>query len=143
MVFGGEQGLLFTSSHKNPLIVEMKVASAIVRRILLDTGSSMDIITWDCLKKLTYPGRDIIPLVHLILGFGGQEVNPTIMIRLLLRFGDKGKEKNMEVDFLVVDVPTVYNIIIRRPTLHRGKVVIAPYLLQLQFEADDGSVGMM
>ncbi|KAJ8444841.1 hypothetical protein Cgig2_008898 [Carnegiea gigantea] len=83
----------------------MKVASAIVRRILLDTGSSMDIITWDCLKKLTYPGRDIIPLVHPILGFGGQHVNPTGVIRLLLCFRDKGKEKNLELDFLVVDVP--------------------------------------
>ncbi|KAJ8426258.1 hypothetical protein Cgig2_030552 [Carnegiea gigantea] len=46
--------------------------SAIVRRILIDTGSSMDIITWDYLKKLTYLGRDIVPLVHPILGFGGQ-----------------------------------------------------------------------
>ena len=64
----------------------------------------MDIITWDCLKKLTYPGRDIIPLVHLIVGFGGQEVNPIGMIRLPSCFGDKVKAKNLEVDFLIVDV---------------------------------------
>ncbi|KAJ8434870.1 hypothetical protein Cgig2_004636 [Carnegiea gigantea] len=33
--------------------------------------------------------KDIVPLVHPILGFGGQEVNPTGMIRLPLRFGGK------------------------------------------------------
>jgi len=121
----------------------MKVASAIVRRILVDTGSSVDIITWDCLKKLACPGRDIIPLVHPILGFGGQEVNPTGMICLPLRFGDKVKAKNLEVDFLVVDILTAYNIILGRPTFHKVKAVIAPYLLQLQFEPDDGSVGTM
>ena len=65
----------------------------------------MDIITWDCLKKLTYPGRDIVPLVHPILGFQGQEVNATGKIHLPLCFRDKGKTKNVEVDFLVVDVP--------------------------------------
>ncbi|KAJ8420898.1 hypothetical protein Cgig2_006334 [Carnegiea gigantea] len=111
----------------------MKVTNEIVQRILIDTRSSVDIITLDCPKKLAYPGRDIVPLVHPIL-----EVNPTGVIRLLARFEDKGRAKNVEVDFLVVD-----NIILGRPTLHKIKVVIAPDLLQLQFEANDGSVGTM
>ncbi|KAJ8420545.1 hypothetical protein Cgig2_002640 [Carnegiea gigantea] len=71
MVFDGKETLRFASPHNDPLVVEMKIASAIIRRILIDTGSSMDIITWDCLNKLTYPGRDIVPLVHPILGFRG------------------------------------------------------------------------
>lgn len=86
----------------------MKVTSAIVYRILIDTGSSVDIIAWHCLRKLNYSGREIVPLVHPILGFGGQEVNPTGTICLLLHFGDKAKARNLEVDFLVVDVPTAY-----------------------------------
>ncbi|KAJ8444601.1 hypothetical protein Cgig2_023664 [Carnegiea gigantea] len=42
-------------------------------RILIDTGSSVDIITWDCLKKLMRPGRDIIPLVHPIFALKKKE----------------------------------------------------------------------
>ncbi|KAJ8425251.1 LOW QUALITY PROTEIN: hypothetical protein Cgig2_015858 [Carnegiea gigantea] len=121
MVFGGEQGPRVASPHNGPLVAQMKVANAIVQRILINTRSSVDIITWDCLKKLTYPRRDIVPLVHPILGFRGQEVNPTGMIRLLLHFGDKGKAKNVEIDFLVVDIPTAYNIILGQPTLHKVK----------------------
>ncbi|KAJ8430537.1 hypothetical protein Cgig2_012321 [Carnegiea gigantea] len=102
MVFEVEQGPHFTSLHNDPLAVEMKVASAIVRRIIIDIGSYMDIITWDCLKKLTYPGRDIVPLVYPIPGFGAQDVNLTGVIQLSLCFGDKGKAKNVKVDFLVV-----------------------------------------
>ncbi|KAJ8422439.1 hypothetical protein Cgig2_019156 [Carnegiea gigantea] len=90
-----------------------------------------------------HPRHDIVPLVHPLLGFGGQEVNPTGLIRLPVRFGDKLKSKNLEVDFLVVDVPTAYNVILGRPTLHKVKAVIAPYLIQLQFDADDGSIGEM
>ncbi|KAJ8441079.1 hypothetical protein Cgig2_020370 [Carnegiea gigantea] len=56
---------------------------------------------------------------------GGQKVNPTGMIFLPVCFGDKSKFKSLEVDFLVVDVPTAYNAIIGRPTLHRVKAVVA------------------
>ncbi|KAJ8421741.1 hypothetical protein Cgig2_020902 [Carnegiea gigantea] len=66
MVFGGKEALRFASPHNDPLVVEMKIASAIIRRILINTGSSVDIITWDCLKKLTNPGCDIVPLRHPI-----------------------------------------------------------------------------
>ncbi|KAJ8440419.1 hypothetical protein Cgig2_017652 [Carnegiea gigantea] len=94
MVLGGREAAHFASPHNDPLVVEMKVASAI---------SSVDIITWDCLQKVTYPGRDIVPLVYPILGFEGQEA------------------RNLEVDFLVVEVPTAYNVILGRPTLHKFK----------------------
>jgi len=121
----------------------MKIASTIVRRILIDTGSFVDSITWDCLKKLAHPGHDIVPLVHPILGFGGYKVNPAGIIHLPGCFGDKLKSKNLEVDFLVVDMPMACNVTLGCPTLHKVKAVIAPYLLQLQFEADDGCVGEM
>ncbi|KAJ8451341.1 hypothetical protein Cgig2_014113 [Carnegiea gigantea] len=113
IVFGGKEAPRFASPHNDPLVFEIKITSVIVQRILIDTGSS------DCLKKLTHPGRNIIALVHSILGFGGQEVNPTGMIRLLVCFSDKLKSKNLEVDFLIVDVPTANNVILRRPTLHK------------------------
>ena len=78
------------------------------------------------MNKLTHTGCDIVHLVHPILGFGRQEVNPTGMIRLPVRFGDKLKAKSLEVDFLFVDVPTAYNVIPGRPTLHKVKAIIVP-----------------
>ncbi|KAJ8433465.1 hypothetical protein Cgig2_014506 [Carnegiea gigantea] len=51
------------------------------------------------------------------------EVNLTGMIRLPVRFDDKNKFESLEVDFLLVDVPTAYNVIIKRPTLHRVNAV--------------------
>ncbi|KAJ8426920.1 hypothetical protein Cgig2_010438 [Carnegiea gigantea] len=53
------------------------------------------------------------------------------MISFPLSFGDKAKERTLEVNFLVIDVPTAYNVILGRPTLHKVKAVITPYLLQL------------
>ncbi|KAJ8435017.1 hypothetical protein Cgig2_013505 [Carnegiea gigantea] len=63
-------------------------------------------------------------------------------LRFLRRKHEPVKARNLEVDLFVVDVPMSYNIILERPTLHKVKAVIASYLQQLQFEADDGSVGV-
>jgi len=71
------------------------------------------------------------------------EVNTTCVIHLPIRFGDKLKAKHLEVDFLVINVPMAYNVILGCLTLHKVKAIITTYLLQLQFEADDGSVGEM
>ena len=38
--------------HDDPMVVELKVANMKVRRILMDTGSSSDIISLSCLKNL-------------------------------------------------------------------------------------------
>ena len=51
MVLNGREGSYFTSPYNDPLVVELKVASALIRRLLIDSGSSVDIITWDCLKS--------------------------------------------------------------------------------------------
>ncbi|KAJ8423977.1 hypothetical protein Cgig2_008752 [Carnegiea gigantea] len=77
MVFGGKEAPRFASPHNDPLVIEMKIASAI-------------------------------------------EVNLTGMIRLSVRFGDKLKSKNLEGDFLIVDMPTACNVILGRPILHKG-----------------------
>jgi len=45
MVFGGKEALRFASPYNNHLVIKMKIASAIVQLILVDKGSSADIIT--------------------------------------------------------------------------------------------------
>ena len=114
--------------------------STLIRQILIVTGSFVNIITWDCLEGLKHLVRKIVPFGRPILCFEGQEKSPTGVIQLPLRFGDKSKARNLEVDFLVVDVSMTYNVILGRPTLYRVKAVIASYLLELRYEADDGSV---
>ncbi|KAJ8439295.1 LOW QUALITY PROTEIN: hypothetical protein Cgig2_018072 [Carnegiea gigantea] len=81
IVFHCQEGPHLLSPHTNPLVVELKVANALIHQILIDTEKSIEIITWVRLKRLKHPRREIIPLVHPFRGFGGQEVNPTGLIQ--------------------------------------------------------------
>jgi len=38
--------------HNDTSVIQLKIANAMVRRILVETGSSVDIITLECLKRL-------------------------------------------------------------------------------------------
>ncbi|XP_010693422.1 uncharacterized protein LOC104906380 [Beta vulgaris subsp. vulgaris] len=57
--------------HDDPLVVEIKIANLRVGRVLIDSGSSADIITMDCLRKLKYEEKDLAPIDQPLVGFGG------------------------------------------------------------------------
>ncbi|XP_057247443.1 uncharacterized protein LOC125493373 [Beta vulgaris subsp. vulgaris] len=48
----------------DPLVVEMKIANLRVRRILIDTGSSTDIISTDCLSRLKFDENNLVLVNH-------------------------------------------------------------------------------
>ena len=103
----------------------------------------MDIITLECFKKLHYSDVDLEVTNTPLVGFGGQPTYPVGVKKLTVRVGEKDNSRTVDVNFLVVDVPMAYNVIIERPTLSMLKAVVAPYLLLMQFELDDRGVGKL
>ena len=88
-----------------------------VRRILIDTESLVDIITLEYFRKLQYTEKDLKAAGTPLVGFGGQPTYPVGMKKLVVQIGEKDNSRTVDVTFLVVDVPMVYNVIIGRPTL--------------------------
>ena len=129
--------------HDDPVVIECKVANQLVGRILIDTGSSSDIISLRCLQKLKYNVSSMHPVTHPLVGFGGGMVYPAGRIDLPIRLGEKGQGRHIVVRFLVVEELTAYNIILGRPTLNVAKAVIIPSLMLIKYERDDGSVGSL
>ncbi|XP_021739691.1 uncharacterized protein LOC110706082 [Chenopodium quinoa] len=123
------------------IIIECKVANQRVGRILIDTGSSSDLISQKCLTKLKYRPESIHPVSHPLVGFGGGVVHPIGQVNLPVRLGERGEGRHMVICFLVVEELTAYNMILGRPTLNDSKAVIIPSLMLLKFEKDDKTVG--
>ncbi|XP_021774385.1 uncharacterized protein LOC110738331 [Chenopodium quinoa] len=127
--------------HDDPIVIECKVANQRIGRILIDTGSSSDLISHKCLTELKYRPESIQPVSHPLVGFGGGVVHPIGQVDLPVRLGEKGKCRHMLIRFWVVEDLTAYNMILGRPTLSDSKAVIIASLMLLKFEKDDKTVG--
>jgi len=141
MTFGLEDMRPLQGPHNDSLVVQLKIATAMVQRVLVDTGSYVAIITLECFEKRQYSEKDLEATGTPLVGFGGQPTYLVGMKRLSVRIGEKDNPRTVDMNFLVVDVPMAYYVIIGRPTLSMVKAVIAPYLLLMQFKLDDGRIG--
>ncbi|XP_021745256.1 uncharacterized protein LOC110711185 [Chenopodium quinoa] len=123
--------------YDGPIVIECKVTNQRVGRILIDTGSSSDLISHKFLTKLKYRPESIQPVSHPLVGFGGGVVHPIGQVDLPVRLGERGEGRHMVIRFLVVEELTAYNMILGNPTLNDSKAVIIPSLMLLKFEKDN------
>ncbi|XP_021851664.1 uncharacterized protein [Spinacia oleracea] len=112
-----------------------------VKRILLDTGSSSDIMSMECFSRLAHDPKTIESIHYPIIGFGGSIIQPVGVINLPVRIGDRKDGRKMGVDFLIVNDLTAYNVILGRPTPNKITAVVVTHLMLLKFVSDDGAIG--
>ncbi|GAU41894.1 hypothetical protein TSUD_170050 [Trifolium subterraneum] len=124
-----------------PLLVRAKMANFDVRRILVDQGSSCDIMYSGLFKVLQLTEENLVPYVGSDLqGFNGSTTKPWGYVDLIVTFGENKAMKSVKVKFLVVDCSSLYNCIIGRPTLAELFAVSSTIHLKLKYYTKDGQV---
>ncbi|XP_019252699.1 PREDICTED: uncharacterized protein LOC109231495 [Nicotiana attenuata] len=120
--------------HNDALVISFYVLDFKIKRILVDVGSSANIIQWRVLEqaKLT---RSIILATKLLVGFN--LVSVTTRGELLLPTNAKGVTKTILLE--VVDGNMGYNIIPGRPWLHEVKAIPSTYHQLLKFPIPKGT----
>ena len=63
---------------------------------------------------------------------------PKGIVTLTVTVGTHLKQLTRQLDFLVVDCPSSYNVIIGRPTLNRSKAATSTYCLKVKFSIENG-----
>ena len=141
MIFG-EVSQPIQHPHSDPIKLTIKVDLMKVRRVLVDTGSTADLITMDCLKQLKYGPEHLEKLERPLARFEGSRVCPSSTIVLPIRFGEKENGRTLPVCFTVVD-RFPYNIIMGLPLIKKVKAVISTHQPLVQYKKDDGKVGIL
>ena len=108
------------------------------RRILIDNSSFVDIIYLSAFQQLKVALERLRPFNSLLVSFGGNKVYPKGIVTLTITVGAYPKQLTHQLDFLVVDCPSSYNVIIRRPTLNRWKATTSTYCLKVKFSTENG-----
>ncbi|KAH9704302.1 protein STRICTOSIDINE SYNTHASE-LIKE 10 [Citrus sinensis] len=118
--------------HDDTLVVTLKVATGKVARTLVDTSSSVDIIFKSAFDQLLIESPKITPYATPLIGFARDMVIPKGIITLAVTLGKVPHHVVHMIDFLIVDHPGAYNIILGRPFLVATKAVVSMYYLAMK-----------
>ncbi|XP_070056629.1 uncharacterized protein [Nicotiana tomentosiformis] len=119
--------------HNDALVISLNVLEFKNKRVLVDPGSSANIIQWRVLEQDKLIGS-IISATKLLAGFNLASMMTQGEILLLTNV--EGVMKTTL--FKVVNGDMEYNIILGRPWLHEMKVVPSTYQQLLKFPMPEG-----
>jgi len=122
------------------MVITVEIENYAVKKVLVDQGSSVDILYWATYQKLQLPDTAMVPYDEPIYGFSGEPVSTRGYIDLHIIFWDGTQTKTIPIPFLIVDAPTSYNILLGRPSLNTLGVVVSTPHLAMKFPAPSGDI---
>ncbi|KAL0444480.1 UNVERIFIED_CONTAM: hypothetical protein Slati_2170700 [Sesamum latifolium] len=109
------------------LVITAILANYEIGRIFIDSGSSADMLFGEAYDQIQLGDVSLEKVNTSLYGFAGEVVHPRGMISLPLTMGIGTTRKTCILKFLVVDVPSTYNVILGRPTVNTFQAVISTY----------------
>ena len=98
--------------HDDPLVIKVVVANKTIHRVLVDNGSSADIIFASAFDKMGIGREKLEPASIHLRGFSGEKVLPLGSLQLVLTLGDPPCQATTTVKFLIADAPSTYNVLL-------------------------------
>ncbi|XP_015960908.1 uncharacterized protein LOC107484875 [Arachis duranensis] len=124
----------------DPVVITAQVGEPLVKKILMDPGSSADVLFYSTFQKMNLSDKLLQPSSGELVGFSGERVSIRGYIWLKTTFGDYPNSKTLEIQYLVVDCKSPYNIILGRPSLNAFKAVVSTVYLCVKFISQDNKV---
>jgi len=59
----------------DPMVITVEIENYAIKKVLIDQGSSVDILYWATYQKLQLPNTTMVPYDELIYGFSGEKVS--------------------------------------------------------------------
>ena len=128
--------------HDEPLVIRAVVANKTIHRVLVDNGSSADIIFASAFDKMGIGREKLEPASTHLRGFSREKVLPLGSIQLVLTLGDPLCQATTTVRFLIVDAPSAYNVLLGKPSFNAIKAIPSTYHMVIKFPTTNG-VGMV
>jgi hypothetical protein len=139
--FSPKDATNITPHDDDPLVIQVQILNCDVKRVLIDSGSSADIMYWDAFRAMQLAGEQLQPYHDTLVGFTGDQAEMMGYITLLTTFGVKENAKTIKVRYLVVRTPYAsYNIIIGRPAINTLGAAMSTLYLAIKYPLDNGGV---
>ena len=124
--------------HDDPLVIMLMIEGFNTRKILVDNGSSVDIIYISTFQQLNVDVKRLRPFESPLVSFSKDKVYPREIVTLTVMVGSYPLQVTNQHNFLLVDSPSSYNVIIGRPILNCWKAATSTYCLKVKFPTERG-----
>ncbi|XP_015960106.1 uncharacterized protein LOC107484011 [Arachis duranensis] len=133
----------FNSSIQNlddPVVVTLQLGDLLVRKVLLDPGSSTDVLFYSTFQKMKLSDNMLQSTEGDLVGFSGERVPILGSVWLQTKLGEHPLSKTYDIQYLVVDCFSPYNLILGRPFLNKFGAVVSTVHLCVKFPLQDDQV---
>ncbi|XP_057746624.1 uncharacterized protein LOC130965883 [Arachis stenosperma] len=129
-----------TPHTDDPVVISIQTGNLLVRKVLLDPGSSADVLFYSTFSKMNLSEKLMQPSSGELVGFSRERVSIKGYIWLRTTMENDPLSRTLDIQYLIVDCPSPYNIIHGRPTLNMFRAVISTYHLCVKFQAQGGKI---
>jgi hypothetical protein len=120
-------------SHNKALHISMKCQDNTIARVLVDTGSSLNVMPKSTLVKLSLDGPVLKPSSMIVKAFDGSQREVIGEIELPMVIGPH----LFNISFQVMDINPSYSCLLGRPWIHAAGAVTSTLHQKLKFIVDD------
>lgn len=136
--FSNEDFVGVSLPHSDALVGTLAIANHKIHRVLVDTGSSTDIIYKSAFELMSIGQGRLVLTKGPLVDFFGEQVLPIGSIDLPVMTGTSPQEKIIMVKFLVVEGRSAYNVNLGRPALNDLGAITSTLHLCMKFPASAG-----
>ena len=130
-----------TTPQEDALVITAEIAKCQVERILVDGGSSSDLMYLQCYDAMGLDRKLLRSVNTPLVGFAGKTTYAAGIINLPLVLGTGWDLLVLNTDFIVVDAPNTYNVILGRTTINPNKIVASTTHQVMRFPSLSGEIG--
>ncbi|XP_068504019.1 uncharacterized protein [Phaseolus vulgaris] len=127
--------------HDNdPVVISIVTVGRKVHRVLVDQGSSADMMFWTTFNKLQLSSNLLRLYTGCLYSFAGDQVEVRGHLELRTTFTDGTTSSTENIRYLIVNAPSAYNILLGRPTLNRKRAVSSTRHMKMKLPDVGGKV---
>ncbi|XP_020249681.1 uncharacterized protein LOC109827133 [Asparagus officinalis] len=124
--------------HDDPLVITTVINGYQVKRIMVDTGSSVGVLYTSAFNQMGIDKSHLLPCRGPLVGFTSHALIPEGMITLPFILGEYPRQITIQIQFLVMDLKSAHNVILGRIALHLLQAIPSTYHQIIKFLTPNG-----